>query len=62
MYCVLKFVILQFVSNEFSYVILDKFMWFKKKGMGSVPAPRSSHAATLMGEKWLIFGGRIIFI
>jgi len=35
----------------------DKYMWFKKKGMGSVPAPRSSHSATLIGDKWLIFGG-----
>ena len=49
-------------SQETKYNTSDKYMWFKKKGMGSVPAARASHAATLMADKWLIFGGRISFV
>lgn len=37
----------------------DKYLWFKKKGMGAVPPARTGHSATLLGEKWLIFGGNI---
>lgn len=46
--------------NELHYVDpTDNYLWFKKKGMGAVPAARTGHSAALLGDKWLIFGGNI---
>jgi len=48
------------VFNELHYVDPnDNYMWFKKKGMGSVPVARVQHSATLIGDKWLVFGGDV---
>jgi len=46
--------------NELHYLDPDdSYLWFKKKGMGSVPTSRSLHSAVIVGGKWLIFGGNI---
>jgi hypothetical protein len=46
--------------SEIHQLDLDQFSWFKKRGSGAVPPPRTHHCSTVIDQQtMLIFGGTV---